>query len=101
SSLDSAGFGKWRSFSQSGLPENKSASHQTVPAAMASRSVSDIGGRTFRTHSSMCFEIWRRRQAMMGETSSIEGGGVGFGVGFGGEAVSFIAGLLRGRYCVT
>jgi len=32
---------------QSGRPLNNSPSHQTVPASMASRSVSDIGGRVF------------------------------------------------------
>src|SRR3984957_10690004 len=33
-------------FDQSGLPVNKSASHQTSPASSASRSVSDMVGNT-------------------------------------------------------
>ena len=36
------------SFDQSGLPVNRSASHQTSPASSASRSVSDIVGNTPR-----------------------------------------------------
>src|SRR5260221_13112041 len=48
SSGESAGFLKPRSFDQSGLPENKSASHQTVPAAIASRSVGEMGGSSLR-----------------------------------------------------
>ncbi len=39
-----------RIFEKSGLPRISSASNQTVPAASASRSVSDIAGRTERTH---------------------------------------------------
>src|SRR6195256_765275 len=35
------------SFDQSGLPVNRSASHQTSPASSASRSVSDIAGIAF------------------------------------------------------
>ena len=48
SSADSVGFGNASSFDQSGLPEKRSPSHHTVPALIASASVSDIGGITLR-----------------------------------------------------
>ena len=48
SSAESAGFGYASSFDQSGRPEKRSPSHHTVPALIASASVSDIGGITFR-----------------------------------------------------
>src|SRR4029078_6705861 len=41
SSADSVGFGYASSFFQSGLPLKSSASHHTVPASIASRSVCD------------------------------------------------------------
>src|SRR6266550_3478261 len=44
----SEGGGTARSLAQFGRPEKSSASHQTVPASMASRSVCDIGGITLR-----------------------------------------------------
>ena len=36
------------SLSHSGMPENSSPSHQTLPASSASRSVSDMDGSIFR-----------------------------------------------------
>ncbi len=39
-----------RSAFQSGSPENSSPSHHTVPASIASRSVSEIGGMTVPAH---------------------------------------------------
>src|SRR5882672_6263544 len=62
SSGESVGFLKPRSFDQSGLPENRSASHQTVPAAIASRSVGEMGGRTFRYQERMGLVTKRARQ---------------------------------------
>src|SRR5699024_1734704 len=44
SSDESAGLSTSNSFFQRGRPENSSASHQTVPASSASRSVSEIDG---------------------------------------------------------
>src|SRR5437660_10606234 len=44
SSPESAAGGNVRSFSQSGLPLNNWASHQTSPASIASRSVGDMLG---------------------------------------------------------
>src|SRR6185295_2438715 len=54
--------GTARSFAQSGLPEKRSASHHTVPAAMASRSVGEIGGSSLRYHFSIGRVTWRCRQ---------------------------------------
>jgi hypothetical protein len=48
--------------SQRGLPVNSSPSHQTVPASIASRSVSDIGGRAFAAHPNRGFVIRFRRK---------------------------------------
>src|SRR5690348_6516402 len=50
------------SFAQSGLPENRSASHQTSPASNASRSVSDIDGSTRRAQEKISLEITSRRK---------------------------------------
>src|ERR1700692_3294670 len=50
SSSDNAAGGNARSLFQSGLPENRSASHQTSPASIASRSVAERLGSTLRAH---------------------------------------------------
>src|SRR5882757_4234038 len=51
------------SFDQSGLPVNRSASHQTSPASSASRSVSDIGGSTVRAQEKIGLVRKSRRRA--------------------------------------
>ena len=61
SSAVSVGRGTSSSLRQSGLPENSSPSHQTVPASMASRSVCDIGGSTLRNAESTPSLISLRR----------------------------------------
>src|SRR5260370_31110832 len=48
SSPDNVAGGTASSFAQSGLPANRSASHHTSPASIASRSASDILGSTVR-----------------------------------------------------
>ena len=63
SSAVSAGCGAASSFCQSGLPEKSSPSHQTVPASIASRSVCDMGGSTFRNAARMASLIRARRSA--------------------------------------
>src|ERR1700681_4863842 len=50
------------SFDQSGLPVNRSASHQTSPSSSASRSVSDIGGKTVRAQEKIGFVRKTRRK---------------------------------------
>src|ERR1700733_9422625 len=55
SSAVSAAGAVARSFDQSGLPVNKSASHHTSPASSASRSVSDIAGNTPRAQEKIGF----------------------------------------------
>src|SRR3954468_13758780 len=50
-------------FDQSGLPVNRSASHQTSPASSASRSVSDIGGNTVRVQEKIGLVMISRRRA--------------------------------------
>src|SRR5882672_9325034 len=50
------------SFDQSGLPANKSASHQTSPASSASRSVSDIAGKTPRAQEKIGLVMMSRRR---------------------------------------
>src|ERR1700746_1138956 len=47
-SPESLAGGVASSFDQSGLPENRSASHQTPPASIASRSVAESAGSTLR-----------------------------------------------------
>src|SRR6266568_5360957 len=51
-------------FDQSGLPVNRSASHQTSPASSASRSVSDIGGNTPRAQEKIGLVMISRRKLM-------------------------------------
>src|SRR3978361_2002537 len=51
------------SFDQSGLPVNRSASHQTSPDSSASRSVSDIAGSTPRAQAKIGLVITSRRKA--------------------------------------
>src|SRR3984893_13674513 len=51
-------------FAQSGLPVNKSASHQTSPASSASRSVSDIAGNTPRAQEKIGLVMKSRRKLM-------------------------------------
>src|SRR6266851_3335233 len=62
SSALSFGEGKARNLRQSGLPENSSPSHHTVPASIASRSVCDIGGRMARYHASSGLATSTRRK---------------------------------------
>src|ERR1700710_2754588 len=50
------------SFDQSGLPVNRSASHQTSPASSASRSVSDIAGSTPRAQEKIGLVMKSRRK---------------------------------------
>src|SRR6266566_3323305 len=55
--------GGWlSSFAQSGSPVNKSASHQTSPASSASRSVSDIAGKTPRAQEKIGLVMISRRK---------------------------------------
>src|SRR6266576_6982299 len=57
--------GAWpSSFDQSGLPVNRSASHQTSPASSASRSVSDIDGNTPRAQEKIGLVMKSRRKLM-------------------------------------
>src|ERR1700729_4241566 len=51
------------SFDQSGLPVDRSASHQTSPASSASRSVSDIAGSTPRAQEKIGLVMISRRKA--------------------------------------
>src|SRR3954464_5366510 len=64
SALSSAGA-EAISFDQSGLPVKRSASHQTSPASKASRSVSDIAGRTPRAHEKIGLLMKSRRKELM------------------------------------
>src|SRR5580692_9255372 len=50
------------SFDQSGLPVNRSASHQTSPASSASRSVSDMAGSTPRAQAKIGLVMISRRK---------------------------------------
>src|SRR5665213_2231872 len=52
------------SFDQSGLPVNRSASHQTSPASSASRSVSDMAGKTPCAHEKIGLVMKSRRKLM-------------------------------------
>ena len=62
-SRSDSGWGvKRRSFSQSGLPEKRSPSHQTVPASSATRSVSPIRGSSGLTRR-MTQEVTTRRRS--------------------------------------
>src|SRR5271169_4313279 len=61
SSSDNAAGGNARSLFQSGLPENRSASHQTSPASIASRSVSERLGSACRANLEIGLEIQSRR----------------------------------------
>src|ERR1700736_1086594 len=63
SSAVSAACGYCSSFAQSGLPANRSASHQTSPASSASRSVSDIAGNTPRAQEKIGLVMMSRRKA--------------------------------------
>src|SRR5713101_2657033 len=62
SSADNVAGGNARSFVQSGLPLNRSASHQTSPASIASRSVSDRLGSTCCAHRKIGRVIQSRRK---------------------------------------
>src|ERR1700727_3705099 len=58
--------GAWlSSFDQSGLPVKRSASHQTSPASSASRSVSDIDGKTPRAQEKIGLVMKSRRKELM------------------------------------
>src|ERR1700742_2265607 len=57
------------SFDQSGLPVNRSASHQTSPASSASRSVSDIDGKTPRAQEKIGLVMKSRREELMAMSS--------------------------------
>ncbi|MNL44558.1 hypothetical protein D3C87_1671410 [compost metagenome] len=60
----SVATGTSSSLRQSGLPVNRSASHQESPASMASRSVADMGGKALRAQRYAGSEMRRRRQAL-------------------------------------
>src|SRR6201981_4154229 len=64
SSAVSAAGACFKSFDQSGLPVKRSASHQTSPASSASRSVSDICGKTPRAQEKIGFVVVSRRKLM-------------------------------------
>src|SRR6201993_3248927 len=66
SSSVSVACGKASSFDQSGLPVKRSASHQTSPASSASRSVSDIDGKTPRAQEKIGLVMKSRRKLMAG-----------------------------------
>src|ERR1700733_13939589 len=53
------------SFDHSGLPVKRSASHQTSPASSASRSVSDIDGKTPRAQEKIGLVMKSRRKELM------------------------------------
>src|ERR1700737_5542676 len=61
------------SFDQSGLPVNRSASHQTSPASSASRSVSDIGGNTVRAQEKIGLVMKSRPKEFMAKSSRLRG----------------------------
>src|SRR5262249_768043 len=61
SSSDSVAGGTARSLAQSGLPLNRSASHHTSPASIASRSVSESVGSTCCAQRKIGLEIRSRR----------------------------------------
>src|SRR5438874_13747923 len=64
--------GGWlSSFAQSGSPVNKSASHQTSPASSASRSVSDIAGKTPRAQEKIGLVMKSRRKELMAMSSLV------------------------------
>ncbi len=65
SSAVSAGTGVSSNRCQSGRPEKRSPSHQTVPASIASRSVCDIGGITLRNAASTASLMSLRRSGGM------------------------------------
>ncbi|MCY1384142.1 hypothetical protein D9M69_723570 [compost metagenome] len=60
----SVAAGTSSSLRQSGLPVNRSASHQVSPASMASRSVGDMAGSALRAQRYAGSEMRRRRQAL-------------------------------------
>ncbi len=87
SSAVSAGRGAARSLRQSGLPENSSPSHQTVPASIASRSVCDIGGRTLANAEKMPSVMSLRRSAgMLSGIASSTNAAVASSVSHGGKS---------------
>src|SRR5262249_41028302 len=61
SSSESVAGGTARSFPQSGLPLNRSASHHTSPASIASRSVSESVGSTCCAQRKIGLEMKSRR----------------------------------------
>src|ERR1700675_4551766 len=65
SSAESVAFGVAKSFDQSGLPVNNSASHHTSPASSASRSVSDMVGSAFFAQPKIDRVRYSRRQEDM------------------------------------
>src|SRR5476649_2244050 len=66
SSTESLAGASANSFAQSGLPVNKSASHQTSPASIASRSVLDKAGKTPFAQRNMKLEIYLRLNVIGG-----------------------------------
>src|SRR3954452_10738896 len=71
SSSESAAAGNARSFAQSGFPVNRSASHQTSPASIASRSVFDrLGSARFATRKSGLVIKSRRNEKSLIEGSA-------------------------------
>src|SRR5215831_19058580 len=77
SSADKVAGGNASSFAQSGLPLNRSASHQTSPASIASRSVSDRLGSACCPHRKMGRESQSRRneKSLIGHHSQQQNSG--------------------------
>ena len=68
---DSCALDTANSFSQRGAPLNSSASHHTVPASSASRSVSDMAGRMRRNSANTGrVSSWRRSRGTLSSSAS-------------------------------
>src|SRR5262245_19370858 len=73
SSADKVAGGNASSFAQSGLPLNRSASHHTSPASIASRSVSDRLGSTCCAQRKIGLEMKSQRNSLI-EDPALRGG---------------------------
>src|SRR5256886_10858738 len=85
SSSDSVAGGTARSLAQSGLPLNRSASHHTSPASIASRSVSESVGSTCCAQRKIGLEIKSRRSevALIEASARVVDSKVLYGCGVG------------------
>src|SRR5260370_38424604 len=86
SSSDSVAGGTARSFAQFGLPLNRSASHHTSPASIASRSVSESVGSTCCAQRKIGLERKSRRREVALIEASARGGDWKVLYGCGGGA---------------